>query len=99
MGIAIGCVGMSFDDFCKCDHDEFRAICEAWRRKEENKNREEWERMRIMSAISIQPHVKNKITPKQLLPMPWDKDKPSRASKDESPEARKKRFEKNLGKV
>lgn len=28
-----------------------------------------------MAAIVIQPHVKKKMTPRKLLPMPWDKKK------------------------
>ena len=39
----------------------------------EAQEREAWERTRILAAICIQPHVKKKITPKQLLPLPWDK--------------------------
>lgn len=31
-----------------------------------------WERMRMLASIVIQPHVKKKITPKRLLPFPWD---------------------------
>ena len=41
----------------------------------ESHNRDAWERTRILAAISIQPHIKNKITHKQLLPMPWDDKK------------------------
>ena len=28
--------------------------------------------MRLLAAISIQPHVKGKLKPQQLLPLPWD---------------------------
>ncbi len=31
--------------------------------------------MRILAAISIQPHVKKKLTPQALLPLPWDRVK------------------------
>lgn len=31
--------------------------------------------MRILAAISIQPHVKKKLTPRALLPLPWDRGK------------------------
>ena len=33
---------------------------------------EAWERMRILATITIQPHVKNHLTPASLLPFPWD---------------------------
>lgn len=73
LGIAVGRIGMSFDEFCGYYFEEFSAIVEAWREAEEDKAQGEWERMRTLAAICIQPHVKKKITPKQLLPMPWDK--------------------------
>lgn len=36
-------------------------------------DRNEWERMRVLAAISIQPHIKKTLTPNKLLPLPWDK--------------------------
>jgi len=32
--------------------------------------------MRLLATISIQPHVKGKLTPQKLLPLPWDRKKP-----------------------
>ena len=32
--------------------------------------------MRILAAITIQPHVKSKLTPQKLLPLSWDKKQP-----------------------
>ena len=77
MGIAIGCIGMSHDDFCKSTYGEFESITRAWREMIENRSRESWEQTRTMAAISIQPHIKKRITPRQLLPMPWDNLKSS----------------------
>ncbi len=61
----------------------------------EGQNRDAWERARTIAAIVIQPHVKKKITPKQLLPLPWDKKKINDQS--EAPkltaEEQQKRFE------
>ncbi len=82
---------MSYDDFCRLTPGEFEAICGAFYDKEESKRRDDWERMRLLAAIVIQPHVKKKLTPKSLLPFNWDKkkaaDKPL-LSKEES----RKRF-------
>lgn len=72
MGIAVGCIGMSVDDFCKCDFDEFEAICRAWQEISDARCRDLWERMRTLASITIQPHIRKKITPKQLFPLPWD---------------------------
>lgn len=85
---------MSHDDFCKCTFGEFESICKAWREMTEGQNRDAWERARTIAAIIIQPHVKKKITPKQLLPLPWDKKK---INQSETPkftaEEKRKRFE------
>ncbi len=60
----------------------------------ESRSRDAWERTRIMAAISIQPHIKNKITPKQLLPMPWDDKKAEmRKPRRLTTEEQRKRFE------
>lgn len=95
LGLAVGCIGMSYDDFCKCTFGEFESICKAWREVTDGQNRDAWERARTVAAIAIQPHIKRKITPRQLLPLPWDKA-PQR-HKAETPqltaEEKQKRFE------
>lgn len=61
----------------------------------EAQNRDAWERARITAAIIIQPHVKKKLSPKQLLPMPWDKikEKPRHEEPQLTAEEKRKRFE------
>ena len=34
-----------------------------------------WQRMRMLATITIQPHVRSKITPQRLLPFPWESPK------------------------
>lgn len=88
---------MSHDDFCKCYYEEFESICKAWREMTEGQNRDAWERARTVATIVIQPHLKkgSKITPQQLIPLPWDKKK--RNIRSEAPELtaeeKRKRFE------
>lgn len=94
MGIAVGCVGMSRRDFCECYFDEFESIFNAWHDMREGRQRDAWERVRTLGAICIQPHIKNRVTPQKLLPMPWDK---KAITKKETPkltaEEKRKRFE------
>ena len=68
---------MSHDDFCKCTFGEFESICRAWSEMNESRTRDAWERARTVAAICIQPHVKRRLTPRQLLPLPWDNEKAS----------------------
>lgn len=91
LGIAVGRIGMSFDDFCGCDYAEIEAIVTAWREGEEERMRGEWERLRTLAAIAIQPHVKKKITPRQLLPLPWDHGHGESSEQEMTLEERKKR--------
>lgn len=94
--MAVGCIGMSHDDFCKCTFGEFESICKAWREMTEGQNRDAWERARTVAAIVIQPHLKkgSKITAKQLLPLPWDKKQPPRSEALQlTAEEKRKRFE------
>lgn len=94
MGTAVGCIGLTLDEFCKYDYDEFESICKAWQDMTDAQNRDAWERTRILAAISIQPHTKKKITPKQLIPLPWDKKKETRSDEPQlTPEEKRKRFE------
>ena len=86
---------MPFDDFCRCTFGEFEAICRAWTARAEAEYRDGWERSRLLAAISIQPHVSKKITPQQLIPLPWDnKEVDARPEpKPHDAAAARKRFE------
>lgn len=66
---------MSVRDFELCTVPEFEAVVKAWHDKEEARMQTSWEIARMTAAITIQPHVKKKITPSSLLPFPWDKTK------------------------
>ncbi len=94
--MAVGCIGMSHDDFCKCTFTEFESICKTWREMTEGQSRDAWERARTIAAIIIQPHLKKgtKITAKQLWQLPWDK-KQHRGEKVPklTAEEKRKRFE------
>ena len=35
----------------------------------------DWERMRMLATITVQPWCKKKLTPSQLLKFPWEKRK------------------------
>lgn len=70
--MALANVGLSFDDFCRLTPDEFSAIYKEYQAAEEARYKDEWERIRLLATIVIQPHVKNKLTPQKVLPFSWD---------------------------
>ena len=86
---------MPLEEFSRLYFEEFESICNAWGKMKDTQERDAWERTRILATICIQPHVKKKITPKQILPLPWDKDyHKSRSNEPElSVEEQKARFE------
>lgn len=75
MGIALGCIRLSYDDFCKMDFDEFAAVYKAYAEQRDTDYKDEWARMRLLATITIQPHLAKgkKVTPEKLLPFPWEK--------------------------
>lgn len=73
MGIALGCIHLTFDDFCGLTPEEFNEVYNAYYEKEQAQYENEWQRMRMLATITIQPHVRKKITPQKLLPFPWEK--------------------------
>lgn len=83
---------MSYAEFCRLEPEEFSHIYRAYCDQAGAQYRDSWERMRMLASIVIQPHVKNRLTPRGLIPFPWDKEmkveKPI-LSKDEA----KRRFE------
>ena len=93
--MAVGCIGMPLGEFSKLYFEEFESICKAWGEMNDAQERDAWERTRILATICIQPHVKKKITPRQLLPLPWDKEQPGhRSTQPElTKEEQKARFE------
>lgn len=68
---------LSYDDFCNMDFQEFAAVYKAYAEQRDFDYKNSWERMRLLAAITIQPHLAKgkKITPEKLLPFPWDKKK------------------------
>lgn len=72
MGIALGCIGMSMDDFCRCTPSEFRAVYAGWWDMAEGRRREAWERLRMECLCSLQPYSKKRLEAADIMRFPWD---------------------------
>ena len=92
-------MGMSLADFCLLTPEEFQSAYRAWADMKEQQERSAWERMRMQAAITIQPHVKGRITPQRLLPFPWEKEMKKPRRKATTAEEDRKRMEEVLRKV
>lgn len=88
-------MGMSREDFCACTPREFEEAARSFRQWHEAQRRDEWERMRLLACITVQPHVKGRVTPQGLMPLPWDNEgmQKKAAAPAMSKEEQRKRFE------
>lgn len=85
MGFCLGVVGMRLDDFMRLTLKEADAVCHSYHETEEQRDRGAWERMRMLAAISIQPHVKKKISPKSLIQFPWENVRKAEVERPQEP--------------
>ena len=63
---------MSLCDFEQLTPDEWRATCKSWHASREEESRERWEQVRWLGTVSVQPHVRKRLSPRDLLHFPWD---------------------------
>ena len=78
----MGVLGMSYDDFCRCTLIQLRAAVKAHREYSESVRRDAWERTRWEAMVTVQPHVKRRLSLRDL-PLPWDDER--RGGAAESP--------------
>ena len=72
LGIAVANIGMPYNDFCAITPEEFSYIYNAYNEKQQELYKDNWERMRMLAYIGIQPYAKKGLTPHKLLPFSWD---------------------------
>lgn len=72
LGIAVGCMGMSLDDFMSCTPAEIAAIHEQWLNYGIAREHVQWERARMMCMCMLQPYAKNTLSPRDVMVFPWE---------------------------
>lgn len=98
LGFLMGVVGVSLTDCMMMTPTEAEAVCKAYNEQAEQQSRDAWNRMRLLACITVQPHTKKKMKPKELLSFPWDEDEKPKAeivSKEED----RRQFEETLKKA
>lgn len=75
----MGCIGMSYDCFCRCTPSEFHAVWQAWSEMREADERGAWERMRMQCLCSLQPYSQKRLKASDVMELPWD-EKPKDAA-------------------
>ena len=74
MGLAVGDIGMTLDDFCRCTPAEFTAVAEAWRKAGERRERSGWEQTRMQCLCMLQPYSRHRLSPRDVMRFPWDEE-------------------------
>lgn len=92
---------LSYDDFCRLDFEEFAAVWKAYAEQRDTNYKDEWQRMRLLATIVIQPHLAKgrKVTPEKLLPFPWDHEKAKKEAPKMSAAQQRKRMEELVAKL
>ena len=98
LGIALGCIGLSLADFCVLTPDEWAEVYRNYREMLDEREKLEWERLRLLCAYTIQPHSRKKINPKKMMSFPWDNEK-MESQNIVSPEEGRARYEKLMRKL
>lgn len=80
MAIAVGCIGMSVEDFERCTPSEFTEIGKIWLEREEYTNKRTWEQTRLIGYSSLRPYLKPGVTAEQIFPLSWDGKKENTAN-------------------
>ena len=70
--MAVGCIGMTVDDFCRCTPLEFKAVYDGWMESEQRRERAAWERTRMQCTTMLQPYSRRKLDPQDVLHFAWD---------------------------
>ena len=77
-------MGMSLADFCRCTPSEYEKVWALWRKREEEKERQAWERTRTQCLCMLQPWSEKRLEARDVMQFPWDENKKGRS--EERPE-------------
>jgi len=73
LGIAMGCIGMSLQDFDQCTPLEFEKIYEKWQKKQQKKMQNSWEQTRQLAMCMLQPYAQRALKEEDVMIFAWDK--------------------------
>jgi hypothetical protein len=87
---------MGLDDFWNATFRSVLNVIEGRREMHEAQDRAEWERVRWLATIGLQPHLKkgSKMKPTDLVEFSWEKKPPKDPETEAKKAARLERFRK-----
>ena len=74
--MAYGRLGLDEDKFLDASVSYFFKALKGFNDLENQREREHWERLRILGTWVVSPYAKkgSNLTPRTLLPLPWDSE-------------------------
>ena len=75
---------MPLETFRRLTLPQIRACLRAWGDQREAEARRDWETMRTLGCMIIQPFVKGSVDPRKALPLPWDSERPETSERMET---------------
>ena len=95
--MAMGCVGMSREDFERCTPFEFTEVMQQWRENQERIDRTTWDQTRFLATAMLQPYSKKALKATDIARFPWD-DKAGETPKGTSSRERMEEVARRLNK-
>lgn len=74
LGLALGCMGMSMDDFCRCTPSQFKEAFRYSQELEERRRRGAWSRTRTACLCALQPYSNRRLRAEDVMVFPWEKE-------------------------
>jgi hypothetical protein len=91
LAIALGRIGISYNDFIALTPFEFNKIYDSWYKWQEQMMRERWEQTRFIAMTNITPHSRKKLKATDIIRFPWDVEKKQKNS--DTKKSTRERFE------
>lgn len=88
LGLAMGCVGMCLNDFCRLTPLEFTAVFEAWQQKETYAERRQWKQSRFLACSILKPYSKKGLELTDVCRFSWDVQPAKEAEEEPSTQER-----------
>lgn len=79
------------------DVDEFWAVAKAFQKNEESREREQWERTRVLATLVLRPVYGGTLSPQRLFLLPWDKREEPKQTSHHRDEERMQEALKKMG--
>ncbi len=72
--MALGEIGLNYNDFYALTPRSFTNIVEGFRNRQYTESKISWEQIRYLFYATLKPHLKGNPSLRSLMPLPWDNE-------------------------